>query len=87
MDYRISDSEYRFMQELWKQGLLDPESETELSDTFNTVSTIIATKSWEAMKATSDAEFERIVQEMITLATEAGYEECVEYTTNYLEMS
>lgn len=56
MDYRISDSEYRFMQELWKQGLLDPE-------------------------------FERIVQEMITLATEAGYEECVEYTTNYLEMS
>ncbi len=58
-------------------------SETELSTKYEAVSNIIISKSWEAIKASSDEEFARIVQDMIASAVQAGYEECVEYCKGF----
>ncbi len=50
--------------------------------TIEAVSQIITDKCWEAIQAPTDADFDHIVQEMITLANEAGYEDCIE--TSYI---
>lgn len=60
-------------------------SETELSQQFEAVSNIIVSKSWEAIKATTDEAFEEIVRDMITEAMHAGYKECVEYSENFIK--
>ncbi|MBE5949304.1 MAG: hypothetical protein E7261_09790 [Lachnospiraceae bacterium] len=60
-------------------------SETELSAKYEAVSSIIISKSWEAIKAPTDEEFDQIVQDMITSATQAGYEECVGYCEDFVE--
>lgn len=59
-------------------------SETELSEKYAEVSNIIVTKSWNAIKASTNEEFDKIVQDMITSATAAGYEELVTYSENYI---
>lgn len=59
-------------------------SETELCAKYEAVSNIIISKSWEAIKAPTDDEFARIVQDMITSATQAGYEECALYCKDFV---
>ncbi len=60
--------------------------EYEPSDTtYENVSRLITDKCWEAIQAPTDTEFDAIVQDMITMATQAGYEQCVEYGENYIQ--
>lgn len=54
----------------------------ELTVIWNQVTECIRTKSWEAIYAKDDAEFDKIVQEMITKAEEYGYAQCVEFQEN-----
>ena len=57
---------------------------TQKSDAFKTtwdqVTNTIVTYSWKAIYAKDDAEYEQIVNEMISLAKEYGYDECVEWS-------
>lgn len=60
-------------------------TETDLSENFDAVYNIIASMSWEAIKAPDEATFGQIIKDMVDLATQAGYEECVEYSENYIK--
>ena len=57
-------------------------SETPLKHKYENVSDIIITKSREAITASTEEEFDRIVQEMIVQANESGYEACLTYCEN-----
>ncbi len=54
----------------------------ELMTKWNQVAETIKTYSWRAIYAKSDAEYDKIVAEMIEKANEYGYQECVEFTRN-----
>ena len=54
-------------------------SDSELAQKYEAISDAIVTMSWEAIKASSDKEFDSIIKDMIEKATAAGYEELVEY--------
>lgn len=54
----------------------------EFKTTWTAVTDIVTEYSWKAMYATTDAEFEQIVSEMITQAKAYGYEECVDWALN-----
>lgn len=49
---------------------------------WNQVAECIKTNSWKAIYASSDAEFDKIVDEMIAGANEYGYAECVAFQEN-----
>lgn len=49
---------------------------------WNQVIDCIKTKSWEAIYAKSDEEYDQIVSEMISQAKEYGYDKCVEFQEN-----
>ncbi|MDI9513154.1 MAG: hypothetical protein QM307_08510 [Bacillota bacterium] len=51
----------------------------ELLTTWNQVATTIKNYSWQAIYASNDAEFDKIVKEMVEKAKEYGYDECVAY--------
>jgi multiple sugar transport system substrate-binding protein/putative aldouronate transport system substrate-binding protein len=53
----------------------------ELEQKYNQVSTAIKDGSWRAIYARNDAEFERIVAEMIAQAKGLGYDECIAWDT------
>ncbi len=59
-------------------------TETELCQKYDETTNIIVSKSWEAIKASSDEEFDAIVKDMIASATAAGYEECVQYSEDFV---
>ncbi len=52
----------------------------EFKTTWKSVTDVITTYSWKAIYADSDEEFYEIVDEMIELANDYGYEECVEWS-------
>jgi multiple sugar transport system substrate-binding protein/putative aldouronate transport system substrate-binding protein len=52
-----------------------------LEQMYTQVSTAIKTGSWRAIYATSDAEFNRIVAEMVSQARSFGYDQCVAWDT------
>lgn len=54
----------------------------ELQLVWNQVATCIKENSWKAIYASSDEEFDKIVDEMITQANEYGYDQCVEFQQN-----
>ena len=60
--------------------------ESDLKDKYTAVSNIIITKSLEAIKASTDEEFDTVVKDMITKANEAGYKECVEFSMENIKV-
>ena len=54
----------------------------ELEVTWNQVTKCIVNGSWNAVYASTDAEFESIVSKMISDAYEYGYEQCLEWNEN-----
>ncbi len=54
--------------------------EGEFKTTWSAVTEVITTYSWKALYATSDAEYERLVNEMIAQAKAYGYDECVQWS-------
>ena len=54
----------------------------ELQVVWNQVAECIKTNSWAAIYAETDEEFEQIVDNMITEATDYGYDQCVEFQEN-----
>lgn len=54
----------------------------ELTVLWTQVQECIKTNSWKAIYAKSDAEFNKIVDDMINQANEYGYEECVKFQEN-----
>lgn len=54
----------------------------ELMVLWNQVATCIKENSWKAIYAADDAEFDKIVADMITQANEYGYEECIAFQEN-----
>lgn len=58
------------------------EKSDELALVWNQVADCIKTNSWRAIYASSDAEFDAIVEEMIQQAEEYGYEQCIEFMLN-----
>ncbi len=56
-----------------------------LDTNYETLSRFITDKCWEAIMASTDEEFDVIVQSMITQAKSSGYEECVEYGISYIK--
>lgn len=58
-----------------------PKSE-QLQVIWNQVATCIKDNSWKAIYASSDAEFDAIVADMISQAYEYGYDQCVEFQKN-----
>lgn len=60
-------------------------SATDLSQKYDKVSDIIISKSWEAIKASTDDEFNSIIQDMVDKAAVAGYEELVEYSESFIQ--
>ncbi len=54
----------------------------ELMVLWNQVATCIKDNSWKAIYAKSDAEFDKIVGDMIAQANEYGYDKCVEFQLN-----
>lgn len=60
--------------------------ESDLKDKYTAVSDIIITKSFEAIKASNDEEFDTIVKDMVAKANEAGYKDCVEFTMENIKV-
>ncbi len=58
------------------------EKSEQLKTTWAQVTTEIKNKSWKAMYAKSDAEYEKRVKEMIDKCKEYGYEDCVKWSQN-----
>lgn len=54
--------------------------EGEFLTTWKAVTDVITTYSWKAIYASTDAEFEQYVNEMISLAKSYGYDECVSWS-------
>ena len=54
----------------------------ELQVKWNQVADCIKTNSWKAIYASSDAEFDSIVADMISQAESYGYAECIEFQEN-----
>lgn len=54
--------------------------EGEFKTVWESVKDVIVTYSWRAIYASSDAEFDRIVDEMISEAKGYGYDQCVEWS-------
>ena len=54
----------------------------EFKTTWSAVTDIIVTYSWRAIYASSDAEFNYIVSQMVSQANAYGYEECLEWAVN-----
>lgn len=54
----------------------------ELQVVWNQVATCIKDNSWKAIYASTDAEFDQIVADMIAQADEYGYDQCVEFQEN-----
>ena len=54
----------------------------ELQVVWNQVATCIKDNSWKAIYASTDAEFDQIVADMISQANEYGYDQCVEFQEN-----
>ena len=54
--------------------------EGDFKTTWSAVTDVITTYSWKAIYAKDDAEFEKIVNEMITQAKAYGYDECVTWS-------
>ena len=54
--------------------------EGDFKTTWSAVTDVIVTYSWKAIYANSDAEFNYIVNQMISQAKAYGYEQCVEWT-------
>ena len=54
----------------------------ELEVTWNQVTDCIVKGSWNAIYASTDAEYESIVSKMISDAYEYGYEECIAWNEN-----
>lgn len=52
----------------------------EFKTTWSAVTDVITTYSWKALYATTDAEYERLVSEMIAQAKAYGYDECVTWS-------
>ena len=52
----------------------------DLDQTWGSVTDIITTYSWRAVYATSDADFDAIVDEMISEANNYGYQDCLDYS-------
>ncbi len=59
--------------------------ETNLKQEYIDVSNIIITKSWEAIKAPTYDDFVKIVNDMISDATAAGYNECIKYSQDFIK--
>lgn len=57
----------------------DAPKDAELSTTWSQVQECIKNYSWNAIYAKSDAEYDKIVNEMITKAKSYGYDKCVEF--------
>ncbi len=57
-----------------------PEMDQELSTIWNQVTTAIKTGSWQAMYAKTDAEFDKIVDNMKKEAESYGYQQCLEWS-------
>lgn len=60
----------------------DGDKSDELLVTWNQVTDCIVKGSWNAIYASSDEEFEKIVSKMISDANEYGYAECLEWNEN-----
>lgn len=58
---------------------LDAKSD-EFKTVWSSVTDVIVTYSWKAIYATSDAEFDKLVDEMIKQAEGYGYDECVKWS-------
>ena len=58
------------------------EKSQELQSTWSQVQQCIRDYSWKAIYAKTDAEYDQLVDEMITKANEYGYQQCVEYQQN-----
>jgi multiple sugar transport system substrate-binding protein/putative aldouronate transport system substrate-binding protein len=54
----------------------------ELQTVWSQVATAIKDGSWKAIYASSDAEYDALVKEMIDSANSYGYAECVEFQKN-----
>ena len=54
----------------------------ELTVLWNQVQTCIKDNSWSAIYASSDADFDKIVDDMITQAMDYGYDDCVAFQEN-----
>lgn len=54
----------------------------ELQVVWNQVATCIKDNSWKAIYASTDAEFDQIVADMLAQANEYGYDQCVEFQEN-----
>ena len=52
----------------------------------NQVADCIKTNSWKAIYATSDEEFDKIVDEMIARANEYGYDKCIRIQENEVKL-
>lgn len=60
--------------------------EGEFKTIWETVKDTVVTYSWRAIYANSDAEFDKIVDEMIEQANGYGYQQCVEYAIKEAEV-
>lgn len=58
----------------------------ELLVLWNQVADCIKTNSWKAIYASSDEEFDKIVDEMIAKANEYGYDKCIEFQENEVKL-
>lgn len=56
-----------------------PKKSDELKTTWTQVTNCVTENSWKAIYATSDAEFDKIVNEMVGKANMYGYKECMEW--------
>ena len=56
------------------------EKDNEFQTTWDQVTKCIVEYIWKAMYAKDDAEYDKIVDEMISLANEYGYQQCVEWS-------
>ena len=59
---------------------VDKQVEGELETTWNNVTNCITTNTWKAIYAKDDAEFEKIVADMIKQANDYGYDKCLEWS-------
>lgn len=59
-----------------------PAKADDFKTTWSSVTDIIVTYSWRALYANSDAEFDKIVSDMIQQANSYGYQDCVQWSVD-----
>lgn len=80
---RMRQTEYRIAPGTTYSGGVKSD---ELSVVWNQVTDCIKNNSWKAIYAQSDAEFDEIVADMIAQANEYGYEDCIAFQMEQVEL-